>query len=393
MEKESAKFMTENKKKNIVTDLVIGLVISLFSLFLIIFMLEIGLRFMGYTTKHLFPKEFISKDGDFHTLAPNVNSRHKLKEFDIKFQTNSFGLRDKEYPEKTQNDYRILALGDSFTMGWGVEQDQVFTEVLERDFVKEKPYACNVEVLNGGVYGYGTVEELLFLGKKGLKLKPDLVILTFFIGNDIFENLDAYKKFFDKNGERFPVKKSLSISIVRFIRDHNMIYNFLMARFRNMKSFREYYNNQRILFDAGEPRDEIELYQKSRQESISDYWVVTKEIILKVKKICDDNNIKLVLITIPSKVQVYAEQWADISGKLGIAEDSDIELPDKILKSLCKDNGIHYCKLLNMLQEVGKKDKDLYFKLDRHWKAHCHEIVGNFLYDYLIKENLIECPK
>lgn len=384
--------MNADKKKSRGIDLLIGLFISLFSLLLVFFFLEIALRIMGYTTKHLFPKEFISKEGDFHTLASNVNSTHSLKEFDVSFKTNSYGLRDMEYPEKTKKDYRVLVLGDSFTMGWGVEQVEVFTEVLENDFMKNKPYDCNIEVLNGGVYGYGTVEELMFLEKKGLKLKPDLVFLSFFIGNDIFENLDAYKKFFDTNGERFPKRMSLTISMVRFIRAHSMVYNFLMARFRNMKFFRNFYNTQTILFDAGEPRDEIELYEKSRQDSINNYWNITKEIILKIKSICDDNHIKMVLLTIPSKAQVYKEQWADISGKLGITEDSDIELPDKILENICKENGIYYCRLLDMLQEAGKKDKDLYFKLDRHWKAPCHEIVGNYLYGYFLKERLIDCP-
>ena len=53
------------------------------------------------------------------------------------------------------------------------------------------------------------------IDEKGLKLKPDLVILTFFIGNDIFENFDACRKFFDRDGSEYPRKKSLSISAMR----------------------------------------------------------------------------------------------------------------------------------------------------------------------------------
>ena len=299
--------MSENKKKNVLTDLIVGLLVSLFSLILVIFVLEIALRFMDFTTKHLFPKEFISKDGDFHSLAPDVNGKHSLHEFDVTFRTNSYGLRDKEYSEKSPDNFRILVLGDSFTMGWGVEQDEVFTEVLEKDFEKDESLDCGVEVLNAGVYGYGTVEELLYLEKKGLQLKPDLVLLTFFIGNDIFENFDAYRKFFDREGVKYPTKKSFAVSMVKFIRKYSRCNSFLMTRFRNMKTFRKLYNKQTILFDAGEPRDEIELYDKTRQDSISDYWEITRETILKMKRICDKNGINMMIMTIPSKVQVYQE--------------------------------------------------------------------------------------
>jgi len=384
--------MTENTKKNPAKDLLIGLFVSIFSFLLVIFIFEIGLKLIGFSTKHLFPKEFISKDGHFHSLAPDVDGRHTLAEFDISFKTNSIGLRDKEYPHKSTETLRMLVLGDSFTMGWGVEQDEVFMEVFEKKINEDKIFDCNIEVLNAGVYGYGTVDELLFLQKMGLKLKPDIILLTFFIGNDIFENLDAYRKFFDRKKSEYPIKKSFSIWCVRFIREHSSLYNFLMARLRNMKVFRSFYNKQTLLFNAGEPRDEIELYEKSRQESISDYWKVTKDIILKIKRLCDENQIKLILMTIPSKVQVYNEQWTEISKKLEISEDSDIELPDKILEKLCIDNGIYFYPLLDQLQASGIENKDLYFKLDRHWKPYCHKIVGNYLYDYLTNKKIIFCP-
>jgi hypothetical protein len=383
--------MTDDKKNSFTKEFFISTFIILFSLICVVVLLEIGLRVVGFTSMHMFPKEFIKKDGDFHTLAANVNGKHELKEFSVKFTTNSIGLRDKEYPPKTANDFRIVVLGDSFAMGWGVESDLAFSEIMEQKFQANQASDCNVQVLNCGVYGYGTVHEYVYLQKNAQILKPDVVILSFFIGNDIYENLDTYRLFFDKENQVYPVKKSISISLVRFIRKYSRLYDLLMGRLRNLKAFRNYYDKQTILFDAGEPHDEIELYEKSRQQGLSDYWKVTDEYILKIKQLCDSLGAKMVLVTIPSKLQVYDDIWNSVVKSLDIQNDADVLLPDKRIENLCDQNGIYYCRLLDIIKEAGKKDKDLYLKMDRHWKASGHKIVGDYLYDFELSKGLVPC--
>jgi hypothetical protein len=70
---------------------------------------------------------------------------------------NSSGQRGREYPTaRLKGVTRILALGDSFTWGFGVEDREVFTEVLASG-------PGGFEVVNLGVSGYGTDQELLLL--------------------------------------------------------------------------------------------------------------------------------------------------------------------------------------------------------------------------------------
>ncbi len=95
---------------------------------------------------------------------------------------NSLGLRDREYPHaKPEGVFRILVLGDSFTWGYGISDDEIFTELLESDLNRA---GHRVEVLNAGVSGWGTDQELLFLEKEGFNYEPDLVILAFYLYND-----------------------------------------------------------------------------------------------------------------------------------------------------------------------------------------------------------------
>ncbi len=99
-----------------------------------------------------------------------------------KLTINSRGLRDREYAlAKPAGVKRILVLGDSYTWGYGVADEEIYTEVLERSLAKR---GARVQVINSGVSGWGTDQEYLFLEREGIKYQPDLVVLALFIIND-----------------------------------------------------------------------------------------------------------------------------------------------------------------------------------------------------------------
>lgn len=98
---------------------------------------------------------------------------------------NSHGLRDHEYSERKPPDvYRILMLGDSTTLGWGVPLDQTVAKILERNLNSAGlPGRRQVEVLNAGVGNYGTVQEVEHYRTLDRVFHPDLVILEYFIND------------------------------------------------------------------------------------------------------------------------------------------------------------------------------------------------------------------
>lgn len=95
---------------------------------------------------------------------------------------NEIGLRDDPIAPKADGEYRIVAVGDSVTFGWGVPRVDTFTEQLERDLALRLGRPVNV--INGGVGGYNSVQELAFLREDGLRLSPDLVLLVY-VYNDV----------------------------------------------------------------------------------------------------------------------------------------------------------------------------------------------------------------
>jgi len=106
----------------------------------------------------------------------------------VDVRTNAFGMRGGDVEvEKEPGTYRIVVIGDSFTMGWGVAEPDTWARVLEKRLNARAPcglpLAARYEVLNLGVGNYNAAQEVALLRKVGLGLHPDLVIMGSFIND------------------------------------------------------------------------------------------------------------------------------------------------------------------------------------------------------------------
>src|SRR3989344_8111242 len=100
--------------------------ITIFSAFAAFAILEIIVRITQILPPYGYPRGLFQKDPVLdYTMTPNFTGEIVFAEFRTTFSTNSLGIRDKEFGEKKENEYRILALGDSLTWGaYGVPLEQ-----------------------------------------------------------------------------------------------------------------------------------------------------------------------------------------------------------------------------------------------------------------------------
>lgn len=128
-------------------------------------------------------------------LTPNVEVRHKSNEFDYLFRTNELGLRGPRLPfEKPVDAYRIVVLGDSFVAGYGVADEDLLTSRLQETLAADESLRRaiagpdkRIEVINVGRVGSSTIRELDVYESLGRRFAPDLVILGYYLGNDLAE--------------------------------------------------------------------------------------------------------------------------------------------------------------------------------------------------------------
>lgn len=101
--------------------------------------------------------------------------------------TNSLGLRDREYGPKSDNELRILSLGDSYAFGYGVELSDSYPKRLEAMLAADFPDR-QVSVINAAVSGYNTHQQQILFDRLFTRLQPDFVLATFVGSNDVAEN-------------------------------------------------------------------------------------------------------------------------------------------------------------------------------------------------------------
>jgi GDSL-like Lipase/Acylhydrolase family len=167
-------------------------------------------------------------------LRPNFQFWHTDMDGSWKFVTNGQGFRsDEDYHlEKPSGVFRVIALGDSTTEGFGVRKNDTYPAVLERYLRKN---GINSEVFNTGISGFGTAEELIYLENEGIKYHPDAVVLGFF-GNDFDDNArtDLFRL---ENGQLVVANKSYipgvrvldvinSVPLLRWLSENSYFYSF-----------------------------------------------------------------------------------------------------------------------------------------------------------------------
>ncbi|MBI1883166.1 MAG: SGNH/GDSL hydrolase family protein [Chlamydiae bacterium] len=118
-------------------------------------------------------------------MKRNLNTTIDLVDKEnIPIRSNSEGFWDKDFVlEKPSGELRVVFLGDSFTWGYGVQEEERFSSILAR---KHPEW----DILNFGMPGYGTDQAYLVWKMIAARYRPDIVVLTIY-KNDFFDNVSV----------------------------------------------------------------------------------------------------------------------------------------------------------------------------------------------------------
>ena len=194
------------------------------------------------------------------------------REFTNRYDINSLGVRDGEavlsHPE-------IIVTGDSFAMGWGVEQDETFAALLRR--------RTGLKVLNAAVSSYGTVRELGILRSVPRDRLKYLIIQ--YCGNDLEENREYYLQ-----------NRSLPVMTAEKYEEYREIYResqrYYPGKYLWMKIGKRWEEMEQKRRQAQAPkldRDEIDLFLYALQNSGLDLDKATLIVFVMNGRNPDDN--------------------------------------------------------------------------------------------------------
>ena len=113
------------------------------------------------------------------TNKTDFSAKRFTPEFTMKISFNSLGFRGPEI--EFNKNRKIIFLGDSFTLGYGVNDDEDFPALIRKDFSND------VSVINAGMGDNGNGHWLKFLKTKADKYNPELIVFQI-MGNDFDEN-------------------------------------------------------------------------------------------------------------------------------------------------------------------------------------------------------------
>jgi len=392
--------------------IVLNLVVTLLALLLLALGLEAGLRVFA-------PQIPIMPDGIYaghpqlrYLPNPGAVGRYRTTEFDHQITINAHGFRGQARPlSKPAGVFRVLCLGDSFTLGAEAPLEQTYPAVLEELLNRRAEGDSMVfEVVNAGVGGYGTYQELIFIHLVGLAVQPDLVVVQFF-SNDVRDNISFEKFLIDSGqdsliaafgmgttrfekmtmpgpGQDIPLHRlampglpvgmppALLAEGKAFLSAHSHVYHLLRARIAILKSV--------LGLTPITAFDDLAVMSDPPSSEVEAGWALTERLYLRMRDLLAERGIRMVIVVVPNKAQVGEDGRYDAWIK---QHRLDLTKPRRRLLAFGEMAGIPVLDLQPPFEATGR-GQDLYYRWDGHWNAEGAHAAAAAIAEFLTARSL-----
>jgi lysophospholipase L1-like esterase len=292
--------------------------------------------------------------GWYHT--PKVSIEDALEGHTFRVSYNSRGYRGPDYSlQKPSGMRRVVVLGDSFVDGSEVDDTEVLTHQMQQRL-------DGAEVINLGVYGYQTAQQLMTLEREALRYSPDVIVLLA-ISNDLTGNVVGFESFgpaprwvLDGDSIRFedttsPAQQEAflrsNLPAPRWIHRNSMLYYMVNRHIYQRLAARRIaeYSNARLA--AVPPTDRVELFRR---------------IVLRMNRTAATHQIPLLVVFgyMKHELEQDASPFADLPGTL-------------------MASGVRTLDLRSDLRAAERAGPTHYYQYDIHWNARGHALVAEIL--------------
>jgi len=271
-------------------------------------------------------------------------------------------------------------LGDSFAEGKQVADHQTFPKQLERALREQFPHR-RWEVVNGGVSGYGTADEIKFFELFGRAFDPDLVIVEFFVGNDVQNNVASpHFRWHESRLDELPLERPSTrelwvARLQEFCAAHFHLYQFLRDRYHNTTA-------------SAVTLEELPYALPVQGFAPTDDggWRLTEALLDRLLELVDDAGARSLLVAIPQRVQVFDDEWI-ASTRLEGGDPSRTE-PQRRIVAYARQRLLPFLDVLNDLHDASVEQRS-YYRIDGHLTAPGHRTVADRILKSLVEFQLL----
>ncbi len=284
----------------------------------------------------------------------------------IEYRINSKGLRCADFPlKKPEGETRLLIIGDSVTLGYGVTEDQAYPQMLQKYLCERLPDA-SFRVINGGVNAYSTREELMFLRKRGIGFEPDMVIVGFVLNDVSLDARNHPREIFGRLQSEESAEFRLR-DLHKLLQSSHLVMSLQWVLKRTIG---------RVSVQRNEPPFQgrlryMELLSSDKEEIEAGWDIAMSELeeMLALLRTC---GIKMVVVAFPPKLQI-----------------EEHPAPDRLqkrLKTFCEDHQVPFVDLLPSFLE----NRDSHLFLDKvHLTASGYSLAAENIGESLITHGLL----
>lgn len=312
---------------------------------------------------------------------------------------NSLGFRDREREvAKPSDTYRVLGIGDSFVYG-AVPPRQNFLQVAENALnAAALPDAHRIDIPLLGCPGWSVENELGLLRTLGLQMEPDLVLINFFVGNDV---------------TGIPVRGTVIGGDLYFKGSSRWWLNllrrsrlFMLTEKSVFVALRKKWVTRRFDADAGSgagsvadggqdpnavtispeylliQQRNLPVYTPATDGRMAQLWREAEQQLLAVEATCHQAGVPWLLVLIPTEIQVAPEVRQQVLQRLAVdPERFDIDLPQRRLREFAARHDLALIDLLPSLRAAHDPAAPLYMPNNTHWNERGNALAGRLLGD------------
>jgi len=367
--------------------LLVNLSLLLGSLALSLILCEAILRLVAQDDSPLSMDIYQLDPYDQVSLKPNVTRRHFTREWNVTVAINSEGLRDRTSPVPDTRG-RILALGDSFAFGWGVELPETYLYLAEEQLRSEA-----IRVIKAGIPGTGTTDQLHWLRQYGGTYAPRLVIVSLFVGNDFTDvQMGGVKK-------QFTIKDGLMVrraldgtersssareAIEKLKRTSLLAQRLAQVLWYLQNTFVAPQNRSNPGLNAVDRWlwEFAKVHLRQPPPETVEAFARTRTALDDIHQWCRQNNAEMLLLVQPRSMQIYDWELAKWKEAYRLNDEAlDLDRPQRFLADWAAEKHVAILDLLPDFRAYQKSPsaKRLYFYPDTHMNRIGNQLTGALL--------------